>query len=66
MTVVSTDHSVDGNGSLGTRAGNSGGSGVPREALLELGFERGMGCPVAPRTLDLQRALRVNSSQQEE
>lgn len=41
VTVVTTDHSVDGNGSLGTRGGNSGGSGVPREVLLELGFEGG-------------------------
>jgi len=43
VTDVTTDHSVDGNGSLGTRGGNSGSSGVPREVLLELGFERGMG-----------------------
>lgn len=57
MTDETTDHSVDGNGSLGTCGGNSGSSGVPREVLLELGFERGMGCPVAPRTLDLQCVL---------
>ena len=57
MTDETTDHSVDGNGSLGTCGANSGSSGVPREVLLELGFERGMGCPVAPRTLDLQCVL---------
>lgn len=54
------------NGSLGTYGGNSGGSGVPREVLLELGFKGVEGCPVAPRTLHLQSALRVNSLEQEE
>ena len=54
------------NGSLGTYGGNSGGSGIPREALLELGFKGVAGCPVAPRTLRLQSALLVNSLEQEE